>query len=134
MKEMQLYLRLQALLAQLWPGRTLTLAELGCLAMAAQAAADNDAALARLDSIERGVQRRSASLVCYQLITLAMEDFRLRVCAAELASPGDISLVDLTCRVKQEQARAGTLGDFLLTGQYRFFPPFFRQYDTLTHT
>ena len=134
MKEMQLFLRLQALLSQLWPERTLTLAERGCLAMAAQAAADNARAMENIARIERHVQRGNAAFVCYLLLTMATEDFRGRVCSAALASPGDVRLVELTSRVKLEQARAGQLGDFLLTSQYRFFPPFFRQYDTLTHT
>lgn len=134
MREMQLYLRLQALLTQLWPDRKLTLAERGCLAMAAQAAADNAEAGTRIDSIERGVQRGRRSFVCHQLLLMALEDFQGRVRTAGLASPADVSLVDVTSRVKLAQARDGQLGDFLLTSQYRFFPPFFRQYDTLTHT
>lgn len=134
MKEMQLYLRLQAMLALLWPERTLTLAERGCLAMAAQAAADNAQAMESIAKIERHVQRGNAAFVCYLLLTMAAEDFRGRVCTAELASPMDIRLVETTARVKLEQARAGQLSNFLLTSQYRFFPPFFRQYDTLTHT
>ena len=130
MQTMQLYLQLLGQLRQLWPERQLTLAERGCLAMAAQAAAADGSAIAR---IERAVQRGNTAFVCQQLLKLAHDDFTERVCARELASPLDIQLVETTLLVKNQQARAGQLTDFLLTGQYRFFPDFFRWYDTITH-
>lgn len=129
---MQLYLLLQDMLGQLWPARKLTLAERGCLAMAAQALTEDDGTA--LERLRRSVQRGSSAFVCHQLLMLTRQDFDSRVRTAGLASDADVRLVEITCRLKAEKARSGQLNDFLLTSQYRFFPAFYRWYDTFSHT
>lgn len=129
-----MYLRLKEQVEPLLGGRALGLQECGCLAMAAQYAAGGaEEARRALASIERSASAGRLSMVCYQLLKLAKADFDGRVTALGLASPGDIRLVETAWLVKSAAARSGTLGDFILTGQYRFYPAFFRQYDAFTH-
>lgn len=134
-KEMEMYLHLKAQAEPLLGGRPLTLQECGCLAMAAQyAAAGAEDAQRALRSIERSAAEGRLAMVCYQLLKLQRADFDGRVTALGLPSAGDRRLVDTTWLVKSAAARSGTLRDFVLTGQYRFYPAFFRQYDTFTHS
>ena len=135
MKETEMYLHLLRLVEPLFSDRPLSLQERGCLAMVAQYAATGaEDARQAVKSIERSAADGRLHMVCYQLLKLQRADFQGRITALGLPSPGDTRLAETAWLVKSAAARNGSLKDFVLTGQYRFFPSFFRQYDTFTHT
>ncbi len=132
MKEMQFYLKLLEALRTVWPERRLTLSERGCLAMAAQwlSGQSPETRELYLRHVNRVTTGKSVSDTCYLILDMALRDYRQRIRPTD---QGQEALIENVYRVKARAAYDGGLKDFILTGQYRYFPDFFRQYDALTH-
>lgn len=132
MIEMKLYLKLLGFLQALQQEQSLTLSERGCLAMATQWLSSQETADQELylNRLERVAARKNVCDFYYLILDMAYRDYQQRVKPTDSQQE---ALIEKVYQIKARSARNHCLKDFILTGQYLYYPDFFRQYDALTH-